>query len=82
VKRSLRVQQSISLGASSGKFDNSFDAFTAGITEEDFGEFSSREPAQAFGKFTGEFRDVTLKHRRTAAIEFGLERSRRRPQMP
>jgi len=74
VKSSLRVQQSISPGMSSGKFDDSFDPFTAGVTEEDFGQLSSGEPAEARGKFDCQFRDVTLKHRRAATIEFGLER--------
>jgi hypothetical protein len=71
---SLCVQQSISPGMSPRKLNNCFDAFTTGAAEKYFGELTSGKLAKPCREFTCQFGDMTLKHRRTAAIKFLFQR--------
>ncbi len=62
-------------GMGSRKLDRRFDALAAGGSEEGF---VSRPPARCakfFGQFPGEIRNVRLDHRRTAALQFSLQRA-------
>jgi hypothetical protein len=74
MESSLCVQQSISAGMSPRKLNNCFDAFTAGAAEKYFGELTSGKLAESRREFTCQFRDMTLKHRGTAAIKLLFQR--------
>src|SRR5581483_11728987 len=74
MKCPLCVQQSASTRVCARKLDDGFHSLATRAAKKCFGHGSPGQPAQARRKFTGKLRNMTLEHRRTAAIKFGFER--------
>src|SRR5215469_3665699 len=69
------IEDTRPFGVSARKFDYSFNALAARTAKERLRQSSTREHAETLSQFPGQFRNVTLQHRRTVSVQFPLERS-------
>ena len=74
VKRALAIEQRIAFGGRARELDRGLDALAPRAGEEDLLQVAACQLAQSLGQLACQFRNMTLQHRRTAAIQLILQR--------